>query len=330
MGLFIGHESALHFWLRGSKGLWSAEPCRATSLSQCAYNVNDVQSFRLPRDAFGPGPLDIMIDDPGKRRMHPSQKCHVWTTPLAQKSLVDIGHDVFVASPALCFLQMANQLPLFDLVELGYELCGSYSRTPGVGWGFVQRSYRLTTPESIDRLLQRMHQASNCRTASRVIPYILPNSVSPAETDMAVKNFLPPRMGGYGFPLAELNASVEATDEARAISGKNELYPDALWRNKRTCLEYDSSFQHEQRKDRTRDSVKRNALGCMGYNVITVTPDQLQSVEKYHGVAIELAQCIGFRLRSASRVQLQKRRELNEAIRQRIANDLKPVEWPYC
>ena len=328
--LFIGYNSALYFWLRGCDGLWSSEPCRATSLAKCAYNVNDVQSFLFPHDAFGPGPLDIMVNDPEKRRIHPSQTCHVWTTPLAEKSFVNIGHDVFVASPALCFLQAANTLSFFDLTELGYELCGSYSRTPGIGNGFVSRQNTLVKPEHIAHLLAKMPHARGYRAAARVIPYIVAGSASPSETDMGLKNHLPPRMGGYGFPLSELNAEIPASEEAWRISGRRKLYPDALWRKQKTCLEYDSTLHHERRDERARDSAKRNALGCMGYKVITVTPDQLQSVDQYHGIAVELARHIGFRLRPASEKTLQKRYELNERIKQRIVNDAKPAEWPYC
>ena len=132
MNLYIGYSSALYFWLRGSRGLWLSEPGRATSLAQGAYNLNDVQSFRFPRDPFGPKPLDIMVDDPAKRRNTPEQVCHVWAGPLPERSFVDIGHGVYVASPALCFVQAAAKLSFFELTELGYELCGKYSRTPGM------------------------------------------------------------------------------------------------------------------------------------------------------------------------------------------------------
>lgn len=327
--LFIGYESALYFWLRGSKGLWSSSPCRAASLSQCAYNASDVGSFRIPREAFGPTPLHIMVDACDKRRAASDCIFHVWSAPIAQKSFVDIGHGVFVASPTFCFIQVANRLSLFNLAELGYELCGTYLRTPGIGNGFAQRAYLLATPQSINWQLHKMPHMAGGIAVKRVIPYIVQGSASPAETDMALKNHLPPRMGGYGFPLAELNALVRPTDEAVSIVGKRKLYPDALWRNQKTCLEYDSSLHHERREDRVRDSIKRNALGCMGYTVITVTPTQLKSVEQYHGVAVEVARHLGFRIRTTSQSTLNKRFELNEEIKRRMAEDAKPIEWPY-
>ncbi len=271
-----------------------------------------------------------MVDSQGKRRDTPDQKCHTWSEPLTERCFVPIGHNVFVASPALCYLQVASSMDMFDLIELGYELCGGYSRTPGIGKGFVQRYDRLAQPKQIERLLDKLSYASGCKRASRAIKRVLPNSMSPAETDMSVKVVLPLAQGGYGFPHPELNAEVPLTEEASLIAGQPVIHPDALWRKERTCLEYDSSLHHERASDRTHDSIKRNALGCMGFNVITVTPTQLKSVSEFDGIAKELARYLGVRLRITSRKTLQMRYELNEAICRRIRNDLKPREWPYC
>lgn len=329
MRLFIGYSSALYFWLRGSLGLWAAEPCRVSSLSQCAYNVGDVESFLLLREAFGPNPLHIMVDHPGKRRDTPSQKCHVQSGSPPKNCFVAIGHSVFVASPALCFLQAAKTLSFFDLVELGYELCGGYSRTPGVGSGFLQRDNRLITPQSISRLVSSLSFLANSEVAACALKYVLPNSKSPAETDMSVKTVLPIMRGGYGFPPPELNGEVPLTAEAAMIARRRSVYPDAMWRKEKACLEYDSSLHHERAADRTRDSLKRNALGCMGYKVITVTPSQLQSVSEFNGVAKELARYLGRKTRALTQRSQNARFDLNEAIKRRMRDDLKPAEWPY-
>lgn len=329
MRLFIGYPSALYFWLRGSQGLWPVEPCATRALSQAAFNESDVQSFSFPHDAFGPEPLHLMVDSPSKRRLTPHQKCLVWSYPLARNSFVPIGHNVFVASPALCFLQAAKALPFFDLVELGYEICGSYSRTPGIGKGYFQRSYQLATRQSIDAYIQSVHQAQRKETALRALRYVLDNSASPPETDMAVKLFLPQKYGGYNFPLGELNPEIVLTDEAAAIAHRSKAYPDIFWRGQRACLEYDSAVHHEGSRERTRDSLKRNALGCMGYKVITVTPLQLKNVIEFHGVATELAKYLGKRIKPDSERTRQARFELNAAINERMDKDLTPTEWPY-
>ena len=327
--LFIGYESALYFWLRGSQGLWTSEPCRNTSLAQCAYNASEVLSFGHPREPFGPDPLHIMVDDSSKRRDTQQQKCHVHAASLPEKSFVDIGRGVFVASPALCFLQVASSRSFFELAELGYELCGGYSRTPGIGPGFVQRANILTTPQRIGNLLKALPGASGSRSASKALRYIMPNSKSPAETDMALKAVLPYRLGGYGFPLAELNPRIDLTQEAAAIAHRQSVCPDMLWRKASLCLEYDSTLHHESAQDRIRDSLKRNALGCMGYKVITVTPSQLKSVTEFNGIATEISQCLGKRLKPLTPEAKHQRFLLNDAIRKRMHDDLQPVEWPY-
>lgn len=329
MRLIIGYSSALYFWLRGSQGLWACEPCHVTSLKQCAYNMDDVASFTLPRDAFGPAPLHIMVDNASKRRRTQGFQYHVWSKPLARNSLVPIGHDVFVASPALCFLQMAESLSFFELSELGYELCGGYSRTPGIGQGFIKRYNLLATPDDLSRIAKMLSYAPGSEKAARALKRIIPNSKSPAETDMAIKTVFSPLQGGYGLPIAELNPEIPLTDEAASIAHKPSVYPDELWRKAKVCLEYDSTIHHEKASDRTRDSLKRNALGCMGYKVITVTPSQLQSVAEFDGIALEVAQRLKKRVKPITPKVAQKRLELNEAIRKRIRDDLTPTEWPY-
>ena len=64
-------------------------------------------------------------------------KPHLFTGPLPGSSILRASDDVLVSSPELCFFQMASQLPLVKLIELGYELCGSYSliNSDGVGPG---------------------------------------------------------------------------------------------------------------------------------------------------------------------------------------------------
>lgn len=300
-----------------------------SSIAQCAYNANDVSSFMFPRNAFGPGPLHIMVDSSAKRRDTPMQRCHVWSRPLPEGSFVDIGHDVFVAAPALCFLQVAPTMSDFELTELGFELCGGYSRTPGVGQGFFQRSYKLTTPSFMKTYIGRLSYADGCRQAYDVLRFVLSNSESPAETDMALKVALPRLRGGYKFPLPELNPEIPLTQEAAQIAHRDRVYPDQLWRKAHVCLEYDSTLHHEKGADRTRDSLKRNALGCMGYKVITVTPSQLKNVSEFHGIALELARYLGVRLRPTTPKIEQARYELNEAICERIKLDLTPTEWPY-
>ena len=328
--LFIGYTSALYFWLRGSQGAWSSEACRASSIARCAYQVSDVQSFPYSREAFGPEPLHIMVDAQEKRRGNEQQKSHVWTIKLPERSFVDIGRGMFVASPALCFLQAATTLTLFSLIELGYELCGGYSRTPGIGSGFFQRSNVLVRPDQIRKLVNSLSSVPGSRKAALALRYVLPNSKSPAETDMAIKMVLPVLRGGYGLPLAELNAEIPTTPEASAIAQRNTLFPDMLWRKKGVCLEYDSRIHHERASDRTRDSLKRNALGCMGYKVITVTPSQLKSVTAFDGIASEVARYLGVRIRTPNPKAAKQRFELNEAIKRRISEDFTPIEWPYA
>ena len=295
----------------------------------CAYNVADVDNFTFPRDAFGPEPLRVLVPSGKMRRDSDTQKCMVVGTPLASGCLVPIGHDVYVASPAFCFIQMAPAMSLFELVELGYELCGLYSRSPGSGRGFFQRADLLTTPKEIQSLVRRMPGTKGIESARVAAPYIAARSASPAETDIATRLVLPYMRGGYGLKVPEMNAPVDLPAEIAVACKSSTLYPDLLWRSARTCVEYDSTSHHEREEDRTRDSIKRNVLARMGFRVVTVTPAQLQDAIAFDSIASEVARHLGKRLREPSVHGQRMRFELNEAVRSRIRDDLRPKEWPY-
>jgi hypothetical protein len=71
-------------------------------------------------------PLHVMVGKSALRRDSKLLRCHACTIQLAGGSFLWVDKELVVASPELTFLQLANELPFAKLVQLGYELCGTY------------------------------------------------------------------------------------------------------------------------------------------------------------------------------------------------------------
>ena len=72
-------------------------------------------------------PLHILLRNPSARRTLQPVTQHVFSVNTPTSCFVNIGEGLMVSTPEFCFLQLAARLPLAKLIELGYELCGTYS-----------------------------------------------------------------------------------------------------------------------------------------------------------------------------------------------------------
>ena len=79
-----------------------------------------------------------------------------------------------------------------------------------------------------------------------------------------------------GFP--RMNYEVIASPAARAISGKKSFRCDLCWPEARLDVEYQSKENHEGELSRIRDSRRANALAAMGWTVLGVTNDELNTL----------------------------------------------------
>jgi len=250
-------------------------------------------------------------------------KPHVCSSAFPEGSIIDIGEGFFVTSPEYCFFQMASELPLAKLVQLGLELCGSYSlpandaarAVPEVmERGFIDRS-ALTTKDCLISSLARMEGRFDQRRLTNVLQYIEDGSASPMETILIVLLTLPYRYGGYGFPMPELNGLVKPVRSARQSSSKTSFCCDLYWRELNLAVEYDSDRHHQLPEEIAQDAMKRNSLLAMDITVISVTRIQLHSTVEFERLARQLAIHFDRRLRNnESHSFIKARRELRSML----------------
>lgn len=227
-------------------------------------------------------------------------KFHVFSGQTPIGCFMSIGNDFLVSSPEFCFLQMAEQLTLFELIELGYELCGAYSLplqgdTAVPEKGFYDRS-PLTSKKKLGEFMDGMAGAKAHHKASRALRYVIDGSASPMETKLAIALTLPYKLGGYGFAAPELNKRVALSKATKKYFSKDYYVCDMFWPEKEVAAEYDSDKFHTGSERIANDSKKRNALATQGINVVSVTRLQLYNSAEFAEVARTLAYYLDKRL----------------------------------
>ena len=226
----------------------------------------------------------------------PSLSYHAVPEACKEDSFVTLG-EYGLASPELCFLQMASQLDLIDLVLLGFRLCGDYRPSE---LRFRTGDLPLTSPKALSKYVEDHPGCKGVKRARQALRYVLAGSNSTMESRLTIALIFPPRWGGYGFSFPELNAAIAGT----------ERKGDLCWLDKRLVVEYDSRLHHETSFAQERDSVRRAELGFCGFGVITVTRAQVEDPLLFDTVASCIARALGERTRSKSHSCLPCRKQL--------------------
>ncbi|MFR3092487.1 MAG: hypothetical protein ACLTMP_12830, partial [Eggerthella lenta] len=100
----------------------------------------------------------------------------------------------------------------------------------------------------------------------------------------------PMRWGGLSLPPALANEPVALSEEAARIARGDRVVCDLLWPQARVAAEYDGLAFHGGRHQQARDSRRRDALIADGFDVVTVTSSQIDSVSEFIEIADALAQ----------------------------------------
>jgi hypothetical protein len=196
---------------------------------------------------------------------------------------------------------MADRLTLIELIELGFELCGSYS-LPTINdpnpptRGFYTRP-PITSTKKIKMLVDKMPGAKGRQRALRALGFLQDNSASPMETKLMMILVLPYRLGGFGFPIPEMNKQITPHRAARRSTSKTFFNCDLYWPDFRLAVEYDSDTYHSGPEQIASDSIRRNTLSMLKVKVISVTKQQLRSTIELKSIAQSIANHMGRRIR---------------------------------
>ncbi len=221
--------------------------------------------------------LDILVGRHADRRDAKGARIRIWSTTLPRHSLAQLAPGVQISSPEFVFLQMAREWPLHDLIQLGFELCGTYALAPHAPRGFTSRRNPLTTPERLIAFLKECPNATGVKKARRAAKYVIAGSASPMETALTMILCLPPLCGGFGFPQPALNKTM-TLHIASSEAGRKRTRTcrcDLLWPDASLAIEYESDAEHLSSQKFGEDSIRRNDLTSTDITVLTVTKKQV-------------------------------------------------------
>ena len=242
-----------------------------------------------------------MVGNVEARRKRKAMRLHFFAGQTHEGCFIRIDDGLFVSSPEFCFLQMASLLPLAGLIELGYELCGTYSLPAAGDPNVPERGFHIRRPltgtRRLTAFLDRMPGANGHQNAVKAVRYILEGSASPMETKLSIILTLPYRLGGFGFPTPELNFRVVPSKTDKKFSSKESYVCDLFWPDHDLAVEYDSVLFHAGQGQIANDSKKKNVLVMMDVTVISVTKQQLYSLGEFWKTAGAIAKCLGKRLK---------------------------------
>lgn len=291
MTYFVSHITALRFLLRHRSGLVDqafAHPLSPTrsrpkagaapNLPEAYRNVSLSRLLFASGDAIGfaqPERLHLNVAEKDDVRKSRRATCHIWRGADCRNYL-RLNKDVCVLSPEGCFLQLAAELPLAQVVELGFLLCGTYapeSVCPGVKGELSP----LTTVKKLRGYLGHAEGLSGAKKARQALRYVREGSASSMESKIGALLCLPTSQGGCSTnPL--LNEEIVLSPQARGFNWCSVRKPDFFWPSKGVALDYDSSTWHDERERADHDERRRNELAAMGISDLVCRAKDFRTV----------------------------------------------------
>ena len=310
MSVVLCGSSALDFW-RSDHPIAQSQP-KKSSLRKLPNSIDtSLPAIQQAREICGIGqrPLHIMVLKASSRRRIQNVEFHVRSQPFPSGSLVRIDDNVFVASPEMCFVQVAAE-GVFPITAIaGVEFCGYYAAAPKLESGMRPRR-PLTSSRLLLSYCDRAAGQPGVKNARKALSYIVDFSASPKETGLMLLLCLPGLTGGYGLPLPLLNHRIDVGKHVRKVSNKNYYRCDLFWPEPSLAIEYDSNFAHTGSADIANDSKRRNALEEMGVHVMSVTWEQAKNPNECEKIARIVARRLGKPLRNHSYDVAERRYEL--------------------
>ena len=308
----IVFPSALYFWtnqdfIHGNSNLLPANR-KLVSLPEHYELLNDKSAIQQILNKYQiPAPVQVFAPKDGVRKESRWMSSFVYPAKMPPKAFVEMESilildgqggncrcQILIASPEYCFLQMAAKRPFLETIRFGYDLCCTYKLDDTAEYGQVKRTPPVNT-KLLQEFLRWMEGMYGFGAACKALKYVKDNSNSPAETRLAMMEILPFKYGGFHIDGHELNGDVYLSEHAGAIFRYNKCCCDAVWRNEKVALEYDSNKTHLSVKQHDKDNRKVTALSADGFKVLAVTNEMVSSLQEIENTFVLLRGMLGKR-----------------------------------
>lgn len=314
MTICLSHISALQALREArSKG---CRPKEAGKRIPKSTSIREVEALVAKAGFLRPlppeGKVSILVSSQSSRSKSTKTITHVCANNAVATIALAKPRGIFIPNLGFLFVQLAQCAPFLTLIEIGYELCGSYTLLPDEST-FVQCE-PATNHNHLAKEIRAFRGMRGREIATRALRFIADNSASPMETKLTMFLCLKRTMGGYGLPFPKLNFPIEPTSAARKAAHKQRYVLDLYWPKRKIDVEYDSDSYHASSEGIASDAQRRNALQLMDVTVITVTRGQLYNAASFDRTARIIAASIGVRLPKTSRRWISQNQMLRYAL----------------
>lgn len=323
MTICLSHISALQALREArSKG---CRPKEAGKRIPKSTSIREVEALIAKAGFLRPlppeGKVSILVSSQSSRSKSTKTVTHVCANNAVATIVLAKPRGIFIPNLGFLFVQLAQCVPFLTLIEIGYELCGSYTILPDEST-FAQCE-PATNHNHLAKEIRAFRGMRGREIATRALQFVADNSASPMETKLTMFLCLKRTMGGYGLAFPKLNFPIEPTSAARKAAHKQCYVLDLYWSKRKIDVEYDSDSYHASSEGIASDAQRRNALQLMGVTVITVTRGQLYNAASFDRTARIIAVSIGVRLPKTSRRWISQNQMLRYTL---LKNETKPSE----
>ena len=165
--IIIADETALFVYMHiSSPDRAGIAPTRENPLSRCASTAEELRRFNSDHPFYGGHPISVLVRKAAARRQSSKLKCRYCDSDLPAGSFFKLREGLYIASPELVFLRMADLVSEIRLIEIGINLCGRYYISLDTG-KIDDRDGMLTSPAKLAKYLEKSRGIRGARKAER-------------------------------------------------------------------------------------------------------------------------------------------------------------------
>ena len=300
MRLVLDGETAYEYWMRyNSNIIIYPDSAPAQSLTSFDGLTSREISNAIGRCEGSQGLIHLLVQSADMRRPSKFVICHTLTnqTPLPPRSLYHIGTHLYVVSPELCLVRLANTCTRLEFLHKFNNMLGLFSLDPYERMTLLDRE-PITSKERVRSYIEQNAGMKGTRTVRLALRSVVERCRSPRESTVNLCLRMSTRLGGQALPPFEANYRIPLTDSARLLTSKTYLEGDVVWPSRKTVLEYNSNEWHTNALQVKTDMEKITALQRMDYAVLPMTTRQFSDYDTFEAlIAIVRAQ-LGLRDRT--------------------------------
>ena len=199
MAICLSHISALQA-LREAR----SKGCRPKEVGKRipeSTSIREVEALVAKADFLRPlppeGKVSILVSSQSSRSKSTKTVTHVCANNAVATIALAKPRGIFIPNLGFLFVQLAQCAPFLTLIEIGYELCGSYTILPDEST-FVQCK-PATNHNHLAKEIRAFRGMRGREIATRALQFVADNSASPMETKLTMFLCLKRTMGGYRF-----------------------------------------------------------------------------------------------------------------------------------